>query len=139
MTKKVTNNARTREIKPRIVKTEKLLQEIFERVANGESLNKICSEPNMPSRKSFYEWVGEDETVLRRYEFAMIMRADTYAEETIEIADDDSDDWKTGRDGSLIPDYEVVQRSKLRVDARKWRTPDHVPLRRQNPDRTPKA
>ena len=74
----------------------------------------------MPARKSFYEWVAQDETVLRRYEFAMIMRADTYAEETIEIADDDSDDWKTGKDGSLIPDYEVVQRSKLRVDARKW-------------------
>jgi|SRR5687768_1970219 len=119
---KVTNNAHTRarRIKPRIVKSDALLEQIFERVAKGESLNRICSEPNMPARKSFYEWVAEDETVLRRYEFAMLMRADTYAEETIEIADDDNDDWKTAKDGSLIPDYEVVQRSKLRVDARKW-------------------
>lgn len=120
MSKKVTDNACARAIKPRIVRTDALLATIFERVANGESLNKICTEPGMPSRKSFYEWVGEDETVLRRYEFAMLMRADTYAEETIDIADDSSDDWKEGKDGNLIPDYDVVQRSKLRVDARKW-------------------
>ena len=117
-TEKVTNTARAR--KPRIVRSKDLLEQIFERVAKGESLNRICLEPGMPARKTFYEWVAEDETVLRRYEFAMIMRADTFAEETIEIADDDGDDWKTGKDGSMIPDYEIVQRSKLRVDARKW-------------------
>lgn len=122
MTKKVTNT-RTREAKPRIVRSDELLERIFERVAKGESLNSICSEPGMPARKSFYEWVAEDETVLRRYEFAMLMRADTYAEDTIDISDDARNDWMETNDPDN-PGYrfngEHVQRSKLRVDARKW-------------------
>lgn len=119
MEEKVTTT-RARETKPRIVKTDDLLEQIFERVAKGESLNKICSEPNMPTRKSFYEWVAQDETVLLRYEFAMIMRADTYAEETIEIADESSNDWTTDKNGYSIVDHEAINRSRLRVDARKW-------------------
>lgn len=117
---KVTSNVRTREKKPRIVKTDTLLEQIFERVAKGESLNRICSEPDMPARKSFYEWVAEDETVLRRYEFAMLMRADTYAEETIEIADASENDRYIDENGREVTDHEAINRSKLRVDARKW-------------------
>jgi|SRR5687768_6311312 len=120
--KKVTNNAhaRARQLKPRIVRSEKLLNEIFDRIANGESLNKICSEPGMPARKSFYEWVAEDETILRRYEFAMIMRADVYAEQTIEIADDSEFDTRFDDEGREVVNHEYITRSKLRVDARKW-------------------
>lgn len=119
MTKKVTDT-RARDIKPRIVQSEEVLERIFERVAKGESLNRICSEPGMPARKTFYEWVAEDETVLRRYEFAMLMRADTYAEETIEIADDSTFDTRIDDEGREITNHEVINRSRLRVDARKW-------------------
>lgn len=116
---KVTNT-RARQKKPRIVKSEALLEQIFERVAKGESLNRICSELGMPARKTFYEWVAEDETVLRRYEFAMLMRADTYAEETIEIADDSSLDTRVDDEGREVVNHEYINRSRLRVDARKW-------------------
>jgi hypothetical protein len=122
MNEKVTSNTHTRarKTKPRIVRTEDLLTQIFERVANGESLNKICSEPGMPARKSFYEWVAQDETVLRRYEFAMTMRADTYAEQTIEISDDSRADKYIDENGREVTNHEVVNRARLRVDARKW-------------------
>ena len=116
MGEKVTNT-RTR---ARVTKSEELLEQIFERVAKGESLNRICSEPGMPARKTFYEWVAEDETVLRRYEFAMIMRADTYAEETIEIADDNRFDTRIDDNGREVTDDEAINRARLRVDARKW-------------------
>lgn len=116
MGEKVTNT-RTR---ARVTKSEELLEQIFERVAKGESLNRICSEPGMPARKTFYEWVAEDETVLRRYEFAMIMRADTYAEETIEIADDNRFDTRIDDNGREVTDHEAINRARLRVDARKW-------------------
>lgn len=119
MSNQVTHTrARTR--KPSATKSNALLTEIFERVAKGESLNRICSEPGMPARKTFYEWVAEDESVLRRYEFAMMMRADTYAEETIEIADMSDGDTYINDDGKLVTDHEAINRSRLRVDARKW-------------------
>lgn len=122
MTKKVTSNAHTREkkVKPRVVKTEAILEKIFDRVADGESLNKICSEAGMPARKSFFAWVADDSSILRRYEFAMLMRADTFAEETLEIADDSGFDWKYGKDQEVIIDGDAIQRARLRVDARKW-------------------
>lgn len=120
MSKRKVTDTRARAKKPRIVKTDDILEQIFERVAKGESLNRICSEPDMPARKSFYEWVAEDETVLRRYEFAMLMRADTYAEETIEIADDSTFDTRIDDEGREITNHEVINRSRLRVDARKW-------------------
>ena len=40
--------------------------------------------------------------------------------EIIEIADDASGDYVTSSDGQTIVDHENIQRSRLRVDARKW-------------------
>ena len=42
------------------------------------------------------------------------------AEEIIAIADDGTNDFTTDKDGKEVPDYELVQRSRLRIDARKW-------------------
>lgn len=122
MDNKVTSNAyaRGKHTKPRITRSEELLEIIFDRVSNGESLNRICSEQDMPTRKSFFEWVADDVTILRRYELAMLMRADVYAEQTIEIADDSAQDRREDENGRLIVDHEVVNRSRIRVDARKW-------------------
>jgi hypothetical protein len=41
----------------------------------------------------------------------------------IEIADDASGDYVTTSDGKRIVDHENINRSRLRVDARKWRQP----------------
>lgn len=120
MTKKVTTNARTRTNKPRITFSEEIVSIIFDRVSSGESINKICSTPDMPSRKTFFEWVAKDEDVRRRYDLAIIARTDFYAEEIIEIADDSSNDLYVDEDGNERTNAEVVARSKLRMDARKW-------------------
>ncbi len=120
MTDNKVTNTRARARKPRVIKTAAILEKIFDRVADGESLNKICSEPGMPARKSFFAWVAEDESILRRYEFAMIMRADTFAEETIEISDDNSSDTFEDENGRIMTNQAVVARSRLMVDTRKW-------------------
>lgn len=120
MSKKVTNNAPARVIKPRITFSEELISAIFSRVSIGESINKICSAPDMPSRKSFFEWVLNNPEIQRRYELAIVARTDFYAEEIIEIADDGSRDTYIDGDGNERSDNEVIARSKLRVDARKW-------------------
>jgi hypothetical protein len=48
------------------------------------------------------------------------LQADCLAEEILEIADDGRNDWTKREDGSDAVNAEVVQRSRLRVDARKW-------------------
>ena len=116
----VTSNAPARTIKPRITFSEELISTIFSRVSSGESINKICSTPDMPNRKSFFEWVQNNEDVQRRYQLAIIARTDFYAEEIIEIADDGSKDTYLDGDGNERTDNEVVARAKLRIDARKW-------------------
>ena len=47
-------------------------------------------------------------------------QADKLFREIIEIADDASGDYVTTSDGKRIVDHENIQRSRLRVDARKW-------------------
>lgn len=74
----------------------------------------------MPTRKSFFEWVAKDDGIKRKYEFAMEMRADLYAEEIIEIADDGKNDTYTDEKGNVCANQDVIARSRLRVDARKW-------------------
>jgi hypothetical protein len=74
----------------------------------------------MPTRKSFFEWVAKDVSIKTRYDIALSLRADFFAEEIIEIADSSESDTYTDSDGNVRTDHEVVARAKLRVDARKW-------------------
>ena len=50
-------------------------------------------------------------------------QADRFADEIIEIADDATNDWMERRQGEetvRVVNHEHIQRSRLRVDARKW-------------------
>ena len=55
-----------------------------------------------------------------QYARAREEQADKLFREIIEIADDASGDYVTTSDGKRIVDHENIQRSRLRVDARKW-------------------
>src|SRR6516225_264540 len=55
-----------------------------------------------------------------RYTRAREAQADKFFREIIEIADDASRDYVATSDGKRIVDHENIQRSRLRVDARKW-------------------
>src|SRR5260370_40206331 len=55
-----------------------------------------------------------------QYARAREEQADKLFREIIEIADDASGDYVTTSDGKTIVDHENIQRSRLRVDARKW-------------------
>jgi hypothetical protein len=119
--KKVTTIAPAHARKPRIVHSDDLVSTILDRVAMGEPLSKVCGSANMPTRKSFFDWVAKDEEIRVKYEFAMQMRADLYADETITIADETSVEARhDGEDVTLDLSTTAVARNRLRVDARKW-------------------
>jgi hypothetical protein len=118
--------------------TEDLFQKIIERIADGEPLRQICRDEGMPSYRTFYNWIDEDDKLLKsedekvrntslmlasRFARARDDGHDAIAEETLKIADDGTNDWmeKQDKDGKNIGwqlNGEHVQRSKLRIETR---------------------
>ncbi len=101
--------------------TEALVHEVCERMAAGESLRQICTDEHMPSDAAVRGWAIDDvDGFAARYARAREAYADAIFDEAIEIADDSSGDWTEDKDGKKVVDHENVQRSRLRVDTRKW-------------------
>lgn len=93
-----------------------LKAEIVERTAEGELLGSILSDPAMPSRMSVWRMQQSDEQFGLDMQMAREVAASLLAEEVIEISDHAAEDYRA--DGSI--NYEVIARSKLRTDNRKW-------------------
>ena len=103
------------------------IEEILDRISKGESLRSVLPQDNrpthLPAAKTFLEWVAFDEALSKQYTRARELRADVIFDEMIEIADDGSNDLMTITKG--LTEYEtenkeVVNRSRLRIDTRKW-------------------
>src|SRR5579863_8557302 len=97
--------------------------EILARLASGESLRQIAKTPGMPAESSVRYWVGDDPDFAAQYARARNSGLDAIAEEIQEIADDATNDFMTrvSETGvNKVLDAEHVNRSRLRIDARKW-------------------
>lgn len=104
--------------------TEKLGQEICMRLASGESLRSICRDEHMPDERRVREWaLNLQHPFSPQYARAREIAYHSMADELFEIADDGSNDWMERNDKDN-PGYEAngehMQRSRLRVDTRKW-------------------
>jgi hypothetical protein len=88
--------------------------EILREIEQGNSLISILRRKEFPSTATFYQWLEADEEKTKRYVRACELRADVIFEQIIEIADH-SDEDHTPFTGSNI-----VQRDRLKIDARKW-------------------
>lgn len=97
--------------------TPELADEICERIASGETLRAICRDDHMPTYRSVYRWRESDQEFSTRFALAREVGGDVIAEETIEIADDASNDTRITERGEQ-PDTEWIARSKLRVETR---------------------
>jgi hypothetical protein len=105
--------------------TDKIANTICARLAEGESMRKIAKDDDMPSCVTMFAWLRKHEIFLKQYEVAKEECADMYAEEIVEIADDTSNDYidvtdENGATGATRLNTEHVQRSRLRIDTRKW-------------------
>jgi hypothetical protein len=102
-----------------------LAAEICQRLADGETLRAVCRSEHLPSEATVRRWALEDmDGFATQYARAREIGYLAMADEVLEIADDGRNDWtvREGPDGgsSTVPDHEHVQRSRLRVDTRKW-------------------
>ncbi|CFQ96007.1 hypothetical protein [Yersinia frederiksenii] len=105
--------------------TDELVEIICLRLAEGESLRSVCSDDGMPSKQAVLRWLARNEEFRAQYVRAKEEGAEAIAEELFDIADDGANDWmeKLDKDGECIGyqlNGEHVQRSKLRIDTRKW-------------------
>lgn len=101
-------------------KTE-LFNKICLKISNdGMALRNVLKLDNMPSNETFYKWLNEDDNKTKQYVRACEARADEIFEDILNIADESYADKKVLESGEEVVDNEVVQRSRIRIDARKW-------------------
>lgn len=102
--------------------TQDIADEICEQIStSNKSLRSICIPDTMPAVRTVLYWLSNNESFLQQYTRAKEEQADFLAEEIIEIADDTSQDLeRIDEYGRRIENKEFVNRSRLRVDARKW-------------------
>jgi hypothetical protein len=115
--------------------TTELANTICERISIGESVRHICrSDPEMPDKSTVFRWLWRHPEFRDQYAQACEIRAEVHAEEMLDIADDGTDDFierfdKDGENSWWEFRGEHVQRSKLRVDTRKWIASKLIPKR----------
>jgi len=105
--------------------TEALADKICNIIAtSNRGLAHICKDESLPSRTTVHKWIVENEEFANKYARAREDQADFLAEEILDIADHGDKDTVIVYDkaGNPIPteDKEWTNRSKLRVEARKW-------------------
>ena len=119
---------------------EEIASLICARMADGESLRSICRDDAMPALSTVFLWVSKHSEFSEQYKLAMASRADAMFEDMIEIADDGRNDYIVSGDGDERFNTEHVQRSRLRLDTRKWMLSKMLPkkygekIEEQKPD-----
>jgi hypothetical protein len=104
----------------------KVFDFICGQMAEGVSLREICRAEGMPPPSTVRTWAVLDiaEGVAAQYARAREAQAEAWVDETIEIADDATNDWvdRRRRDGTIetVLDREHVERSKIRIQQRNW-------------------
>ena len=87
--------------------TKALGEKIAKRIAGGDSVRTIAKDDDMPSKPTILGWgINPEHPFFDQYEKARESRVEVLADELVDIADES--------------DNEGVQRSRLRIDTRKW-------------------
>ncbi len=99
-------------------------EQICERIANGESLRQVAEAMAIGSPSNIIAETQKNAHFAAQYARAMDLRVDVMADEIIDIAEDGRNDWeeRENKDGSTYTalNREAIERSRLRIDARKW-------------------
>ena len=113
----------SRPIKWTVEKKEIAVKEILLEIMKGRSLTAILKTEergNLPSKVTFFEWLKEDEELTNQYARATEVRADIIFDDILAIADENTNDTSINENGIEVVNNDVIQRSRLRIDARKW-------------------
>jgi hypothetical protein len=99
--------------------TDAMELEICEWITTGKGLVKWCKTNNV-HYSTVMRAIEARQSFRDRYVRAHIDKADYLADEMVSIADDGTNDTYMGEDGTERTNHDVIARSKLRIDTRKW-------------------
>ena len=102
--------------------SEELAAYICSEIASGRSLRSICDDEGMPDKSTVFRWLSKHEAFRDQYARAQEDRTSALAEDILDIADQ----YDTLAE-AMNPD--LIQRAKLRIDARKWLMSKMAPKR----------
>jgi hypothetical protein len=96
--------------------TDEIALEICMAIASSNrGIKPLCEKnPHWPSHSTIRKWIFENKEFSDKYELAKQEQADFISDEILEIAD------HTEEDHTAFIGSNVVQRDRLRIDARKW-------------------
>lgn len=105
--------------------TEEIAERICAGLACGQSLRTVCKDEDLPCVATVFNWFRTYPQFLEQYTRAKEESADALIEESLDIADDGTNDWmeRNNAEGECIGwqlNGEHVQRSRLRIETRKW-------------------
>mgnify|MGYP003494420936 CR=1 FL=1 len=103
--------------------TQELADKVCERIAEGYSMRTVCKPDEMPAMSTVFKWFRTKPEFVDQYAKATQERTEAMSEDILDIADDGSNDLMTiqkGKESYTIENKEVTNRSRLRVDTRKW-------------------
>ena len=97
-----------------------IVDAICKRISEGTSLTQAVIDLKTIPKKTFFTWIDVDEVKRNQYTRATSERADAIFEQTLTIADKQDKDVYTDGEGNKKTDHNVLGRSRLQVDTRKW-------------------
>lgn len=105
--------------------TPELAADVCAGLAIGNSLRTVLKADGMPAMSTWFLWLRNVNGLSEHYVRAKQEAADAMAEDILDIADDGVNDWmEDNYDQGKTPGYsfmgEHVQRSKLRIETRRW-------------------
>jgi hypothetical protein len=103
--------------------TQEIASRICEELAKGKSLRSVCKGEEMPCMSTVFNWLRAFPEFLEQYTRAKDESADALVDEMLDIADEATNDWMEQHDKDNVGyrlNGEAINRSRLRVDTRKW-------------------
>lgn len=99
---------------------QRIAAKICDELLEGKSLVSICAQEGFPARSTVFKWLSENASFSDSYARAKELQMEAMGEEILSIADDGLNDTLTDEEGHTFTNHDVINRSRLRVDTRKW-------------------
>lgn len=116
---------------------ERHAEQVLEDLRRGLNVTKLCAErklldPTFPSWRQVFDWLAHNDAFAQAYARAKVVGCEAVCNELFVIGDDNSGDGKlviSEKTGELVTaiDHEHINRSRLRIDVRKWYLSKIVP------------
>lgn len=99
--------------------SKEAIPDIIQSIMDTGNLRKSC-EAHGVKHSTFLEWVAKDDELADQYARAREIGLEAMAHDILDIADDGLNDTYVDDKGNTMTDHDVIARSRLRVDSRKW-------------------